>query len=80
MLIVASDMPRNLDKPISDLGYTTKEVADRLKFCDKTLARMRARGDGPPFIQKGRRFYYPFDEYFIWVQQNFGEMKVSTIL
>ena len=73
-------MGRDLDKPISDLGYTTKEIADRLNVCDRTIKRWRRSGYGPPFIYVGERVFYPFVEYYAWVAERFGDLRVSTLV
>lgn len=43
------------------LYLTSKEVADRWRFSDQTLANWRYAGKGPPFIRVGARVLYPID-------------------
>lgn len=66
---------RDLNRPISDLGFTAKEIADRLLLCDKTIKRWRDNGKGPPFVKYGKIFYYPDHEYFSWVAEVYSKMK-----
>ena len=63
---------------ISDLGMTTKEVARLLRMHPKTVEKMRGRGQGPPFIELGGRYYYPAHEYYAWLQQKLGTMRMSA--
>ena len=51
----------------SDRQYlTSKEVADRWRLSDQTLANWRSAGKGPPFIRVGSRVLYPFDGIQAW--------------
>jgi hypothetical protein len=38
---------------------TSKELADRWRLSDQTLANWRYAGKGPPFIRVGSRVLYP---------------------
>jgi hypothetical protein len=38
---------------------TSKELADRWRLSDQTLAHWRYAGTGPPFIRVGARVLYP---------------------
>lgn len=40
---------------------TSKEVADRWRLSDQTLANWRSAGKGPPFIRVGTRVLYPIE-------------------
>ncbi len=40
---------------------TSKEVADRWRLSDQTLANWRYAGKGPPFIRVGSRVLYPVE-------------------
>lgn len=40
---------------------TSKEVADRWRLSDQTLANWRSAGKGPPFIRVGTRVLYPVE-------------------
>jgi predicted site-specific integrase-resolvase len=40
---------------------TSKEVADRWRLSDQTLANWRHAGKGPPFIRVGSRVLYPIE-------------------
>jgi predicted site-specific integrase-resolvase len=40
---------------------TSKEVADRWRLSDQTLANWRHAGKGPPFIRVGNRVLYPME-------------------
>ena len=40
---------------------TSKELADRWRLSDQTLANWRYAGKGPPFIRVGSRVLYPSD-------------------
>lgn len=47
---------------MSDRTYlTSKEVADRQRLSDQTLANWRHAGKGPPFIRVGARVLYPVE-------------------
>jgi len=70
-----SDIP---EKDISDLGLTTKQVAQKLNYDPKTIERMRKRGDGPPFIKLGGQVFYPYHEYYEWMKSKFSEMRVIS--
>jgi predicted site-specific integrase-resolvase len=43
------------------LYLTSKEVADRWRLSDQTLANWRSVGKGPPFIRVGGRVLYPIE-------------------
>lgn len=45
---------------------TSKEVADRWRLSDKTLANWRHAGKGPPFIRVGSRVLYPIEGINAW--------------
>lgn len=52
---------------IVDRAYlTSKEVADRWRLSDKTLANWRHAGKGPPFIRVGSRALYPIEGVNAW--------------
>jgi hypothetical protein len=40
---------------------TSKELADRWRLSDQTLANWRYAGKGPPFIRVGARVLYPIE-------------------
>lgn len=40
---------------------TSKEVADRWRLSDQTLANWRSAGKGPPFTRVGTRVLYPIE-------------------
>jgi len=45
---------------MGDRAYlTSKELADRWRLSDQTLANWRYAGKGPPFIRVGARVLYP---------------------
>jgi hypothetical protein len=69
---------RNLDEPVSDFGYTAKEVADRLKRKDKTIYRWRKTGFGPPFVKIGKTYYYPFFEYWEWFKRTSSKLEIIS--
>ena len=47
---------------MSERAYlTSKEVADRWRLSDQTLANWRHAGKGPPFIRVGSRVLYPIE-------------------
>lgn len=54
---------------ISDLGLTPKQVAFRMQVGMRTLERLRAAKEGPPFTKIGKRIYYPVEAYFAWVSK-----------
>ena len=41
---------------------TSKELADRWRLSDQTLANWRYTGKGPQFIRVGSRVLYPIDK------------------
>lgn len=45
---------------------TSKEVADRWRLSDQTLANWRHAGKGPPFIRVGSRVLYPYEGIQAW--------------
>lgn len=46
---------------------STEEAAQRTKLSRQTLAQLRVRGDGPPFIKVGARVLYPANELEAWL-------------
>ena len=46
---------------MSNPFLTSKEVADRWRLSDQTLANWRSAGKGPPFIRVGTRVLYPVE-------------------
>lgn len=46
---------------MSSSFLTSKEVADRWRLSDQTLANWRHAGKGPPFIRVGARVLYPIE-------------------
>ena len=52
---------------MSERAYlTSKEVADRWRLSDQTLANWRHAGKGPPFIRVGSRVLYPIEGINAW--------------
>jgi hypothetical protein len=47
--------------PKDNKFLTSKEVADRWRLSDQTLANWRYAGKGPPFIRVGSRVLYPVE-------------------
>ena len=45
---------------------TSKEVANRWRLSDQTLANWRHAGKGPPFIRVGSRVRYPMEGINAW--------------
>jgi hypothetical protein len=43
-----------------------------------TLAKMRCRGDGPPFCRFGREIFYPDDGLQAWIKQSLSRPVRST--
>ena len=51
------------------LIYKPIEIAELLCVSKTTLARMRVRGDGPPYKKVNNRvFIYPVDEFNKWLK------------
>lgn len=48
---------------------SSPQVADRLGISERSLARLRAEGGGPPFVKIGRRVVYSPAALASWVQQ-----------
>ena len=47
---------------MSERAYlTSKELADRWRLSDQTLANWRSAGKGPPFVRVGSRVLYPIE-------------------
>ena len=46
--------------------WTIAEMAQRLRISNDTLAALRRRGDGPPFIRIGRSVRYPIEQVREW--------------
>lgn len=53
----------------------TPNAAAYLGLSQKTLATMRCQGKGPPFIKRGRIFYFR-DDLDTWIQE--GGKRSST--
>ncbi len=51
--------------------YLTRlEATERYKFSERTLDRMRANGDGPPFVRGGpRRILYRVADFEAWLAE-----------
>jgi hypothetical protein len=50
-------------------NLTSQEVADRRRKTPQALAKERARGEGPAYIQDGRRILYPEDLLDEWLKE-----------
>lgn len=46
---------------------TPSEVAEILGFSDKTLANLRSRSEGPPYVKLGAAVRYREDELSRWI-------------
>jgi hypothetical protein len=53
----------------------TKNAALYLGLKEKTLAMMRSQGSGPPYIKRGRIFYYK-EDLDLWI--NAAQKAIST--
>lgn len=45
----------------------TKDAAVYVGLAEKTLAMMRSKGTGPPFVKRGKVFYF-IDDLNAWLQ------------
>ncbi|MEO5334404.1 MAG: helix-turn-helix domain-containing protein [Magnetococcus sp. YQC-5] len=54
-------------KVLPDGRMGTKDSALYLGLKEKTLAMMRCRGEGPPFVKRGRIFYF-VNDLDAWLQ------------
>lgn len=48
---------------------TSKELSDRWRLSDQTLANWRYAGKGPPYIRVGSRVLYPVEGVHKWEEQ-----------
>ncbi|MBF0186192.1 MAG: helix-turn-helix domain-containing protein [Magnetococcales bacterium] len=59
----------------------TKDAAAYLGLAEKTLAIMRSKGKGPPFVKRGKVFYF-IDDLDAWVQagraQSTAQARAAT--
>ncbi len=53
-----------------DRLLTTREAAGMMGVAVGTLANMRARGEGPPFIKKGRYIRYWEPDIQAWADKD----------
>ena len=68
-------MPPKIDVLVLPDGrMDTQNAADYLGLSVKTLAMMRCSGTGPPFVKRGRIFYYK-DDLDHWLE---GGRATST--
>lgn len=56
--------------PLRDDGRHLSEAqaAPRAGLAPSTFAKMRSRGEGPPYLKVGRMVLYPVDELDAWIQ------------
>lgn len=52
-----------------------REAAVLLRLSERTLERMRVRGDGPPFVKAGRRVLYRPADLDAWIA---ARVRTST--
>jgi hypothetical protein len=56
-------------KRIAPAGYTAEaETAEELNVTQRTLRAWRRRGIGPPYVEIGRRIYYPTQHREAWIK------------
>lgn len=60
-------MPKRKDPRLLDEYMTEPEAAAELGLSPKTLARMRRRREGPPFVQIGRNAHYRRTSVASWL-------------
>jgi len=70
-----------LNHPLSvtiypDNRMDSKNTAIYLGLKEKTLAMMRCRGTGPPFIKRGRVFYFK-EDIDNWLQANGRQISTT---
>ena len=59
---ILKDNPGWLDEPVD-----TPEASRITKFAPSSLDCMRVRGNGPPFIKKGRKILYFRRDLYEWL-------------
>jgi predicted DNA-binding transcriptional regulator AlpA len=52
---------------MSQILLAPREVAQRLRLAPSTLAKLRLRGGGPPYIKLGAAVRYPEDSLIQWI-------------
>jgi predicted DNA-binding transcriptional regulator AlpA len=52
---------------MSQTLLSPREVAQRLKLAPSTIAKLRLRGGGPPYIKLGAAVRYPEDSLTLWI-------------
>ncbi len=66
---------------LPDGRVRTKDAAAYLGLAEKTLAMMRSKGTGPPFVKRGKVFYF-VDDLDAWVQagraQSTAQARAAT--
>ena len=55
--------------------YVPAQVAVILGKSEKTLANMRSRGEGPPFIKRGKTILYPVEDFERWLEEGYAPQK-----
>lgn len=53
-----------------DVLLLPRDVAHMLRSSTSTLAKMRMRGDGPPFVRIGGRVLYRVDDVAAYLDRN----------
>jgi Helix-turn-helix domain len=49
-------------------GLTSREVSERWRISEKTLANWRSAGSGPPYAKFGASVRYPLDKFERWLE------------
>lgn len=65
--------------PLNNPDYLREpQVAETTGLAPSTLAKMRSRGGGPPFVKVGRIVRYPEDKLLEWLESR-TQRCASTI-
>ena len=57
---------------------TSKELSDRWRLSDQTLANWRHAGKGPPFTRVGSRVLYPIDGINAFENEKLSTNRLSN--
>jgi predicted DNA-binding transcriptional regulator AlpA len=67
-------------QPLNDpLHLREAEAAEMTGLAPSTLAKLRSRGGGPPFIKVGRAVRYPQDRLLRWLDERTQQSSQSAI-
>ena len=66
--------------PTTDLTLVDTDTAARIvRASPSTLAKLRMRDDGPPFVRVGKRVHYPLPRLLEWLTARLQQSTVYKV-